>query len=205
MRAADELRILRPPWRNAVVGVAAAVLVVAALLLVLDGGRPAIAAGECQYGPYGPCNEPCEKARPTLTTSPQPAQAELGWFLSDAATLSGGDNPSGSLTFRLHPPGDPACSMGRFFFDVRVSGNRTYYSWEWPGFLDWANLFDEVGAWRSTVHSSATRRNEPVTSGCAEEPVSVVVRTASSACTTSRSKCQSGRRSTVRRTRTGSG
>jgi len=68
MKAADELRILRPPWHNAVVGVAAAVLVVAALLLVLDGGRPAIAAGECQYGPYGPYNEPCEKARPSLAT-----------------------------------------------------------------------------------------------------------------------------------------
>lgn len=69
--------------------------------------------------------------------------------------------------------------MGRFFFNVPVSGNRTYYSWEWPGFLDWANLLDEVGTWRWTVQYFGDARNEPVTSGCAEEPVSVGIRTAS--------------------------
>jgi hypothetical protein len=177
MRGADELRVLRPPWRTAAVWLLTAALVVAAVSLVIDGGRPAIAAGECQYGPYGPYGEQCAKTRPSLTTSPQQPQAELGWFLSDAATLSGGDNPTGTLSYRLHPPSDPTCSMGRFFFTVSVSGNRTYFSWESPFFVDWSNL-DEVGTWRWTVDYSGDTRNEPATSGCAEEPVTVRLRTA---------------------------
>jgi len=167
------MRILRPPWRTALVWLLGAALAVAALSLVLDGGRPAIAAGDCQYGPYGPYGGTCQKVTPTLSTTPIPSETELGIFVYDAAALNG-DNPTGTLVYRLFAPGDETCISPTFVTSVPVSGNRTYFSFEggiWPAALD------RRGTWRWTVSYSGDARNEPVTSGCAAEPVVVRTRT----------------------------
>ena len=79
-------RIRRAPWRDAATWLCASVLAVATLSVLLDGGRPAFAADECQYGPYGPYGpyaqygpygQPCAKARPTLTIL-APGSAAVG-------------------------------------------------------------------------------------------------------------------------------
>ncbi len=168
MRAADELRILRPPWRNAVVGVAAAVLAVAALLLVLDGGRPAIAAGECQYGPYGPYNEPCEKARPSLATY-STWVPPIGGFQFVAVTLNEGVNPTGTLRFRLYGPDDPSCSSPVYESNVTVLGNRAYWSYEGPS--SGSPQATSAGYWRWVVAYSGDAMNEGTSLDCGSNVV----------------------------------
>src|SRR5512147_2897502 len=105
------------------------VLAVATIMLLVDGGRPAVAAGECQYQPYG---DPCPKAKPTLTTVPQPASAQLGWWLYDRATLSGGNSPTGTVTFGLYAPADETCSNAVFVSQAGVGGNGDYFSGSYP-------------------------------------------------------------------------
>ena len=41
-------------------------------------------------------------ASPTINTSPQPATATVGTSIADQATVSGGDNPTGTVTFNLY-------------------------------------------------------------------------------------------------------
>jgi len=151
--------------RQAVIWVLAAVLAVAAVMLLLDGGRPAVAAGNCQYQQYQPYGEPCPKASPTLTTAPQPGSSQLGWYVSDRANLSGGNSPTGTLSFALYRPGDPTCSVAAFTWTVGVNGNGDYYSSSFP--------VDTVGTWRWRVAYSGDANNEPATSGCSEEAFTV--------------------------------
>jgi hypothetical protein len=42
------------------------------------------------------------KANPTITTTQQPASAPLGTLIADKATVSGGDSPTGTVTFNLY-------------------------------------------------------------------------------------------------------
>ena len=41
-------------------------------------------------------------ATPTVTTSQQPASATVGTLIADRSTVSGGDNPTGTVTFNLY-------------------------------------------------------------------------------------------------------
>jgi hypothetical protein len=159
-------RTIRPArWRSAATIFFGAVLAFAVASTVLDGGRPAYAADDCQYGPYAPYGQPCPPGAPTLTTTPQPSQASLGWYLSDRATLSGGTNPTGTLTFRFYGPGDEACSNAVFTWQSSVYGNGDYWSGSY--------LADRSGTWRWTVAYSGDGQNQAVSSGCSEEPVTV--------------------------------
>ena len=151
--------------RRAAVWFLAAVLAVAVTMLLLDGGRPAVAAGDCQYQPYQPYGEPCPKAQPSLTTAPQPAGTQLGSYVYDRATLSGGNGPTGQLSFTLYRPDDSACSSAAFTWVAGVNGNGDYYSGSYP--------VDAVGTWRWKVVYSGDDNNDQATSGCSEEPVTV--------------------------------
>lgn len=154
--------------RRAAIWFLAALLGVAVTMLVLDGGRPAVAAGDCQYQPYG---EPCPKAQPTLTTAPQPAEAPLGSYVFDRATLSGGNAPTGTLTFSLYRPADLTCSSPAFSWASSVNGDGDYDS----GY----SQVDTAGTWHWKVLYSGDDGNEPATSGCSEEPVTVTKATPS--------------------------
>jgi len=147
--------------RRAAVWLLMGVMAVAALMLLLDG-RPAVAAGSCQYQPYG---DPCSKVTPVLATAPQPASAPLGSYLSDRATLSGGDAPAGTLTFTLYRPGDETCANAVFSWVSGVAGNGDVYSGSF--------MADQVGTWRWRAVYSGDDRNEAVSSGCADELVTV--------------------------------
>ncbi|PZR72476.1 MAG: hypothetical protein DLM73_13260 [Chthoniobacterales bacterium] len=68
-------------------------------------------------------------AGPSLTTQVASAAISLGSSTSDTATLSGGQNPTGSITFRLFGPNDNSCSNAPIFTSVQgVNGNGTYTS-----------------------------------------------------------------------------
>jgi hypothetical protein len=68
------------------------------------------------------------KAAPTLTTMAS-AATTLGSSVSDTASLSGGDEPGGTITFDLYGPADATCSgTPAATATVPVSGNGSYSS-----------------------------------------------------------------------------
>jgi hypothetical protein len=68
-------------------------------------------------------------ATATISAKASAAGLEIGTKAHDAATLSGGFQPGGAITFRLFGPGDANCSAPPTFTDaVAVSANGTYAS-----------------------------------------------------------------------------
>src|SRR5215212_7038923 len=66
----------------------------------------------------------------TLTTQATPS-VTLGEPISDTATLSGGDNPTGTITFNVYGPDDEDCSGDpAFTSEVDVNGEGDYSSKE---------------------------------------------------------------------------
>ncbi|MBK7472799.1 MAG: hypothetical protein IPI73_21460 [Betaproteobacteria bacterium] len=76
----------------------------------------------------GACNDANESsvvipATPTLTTQAS-GTVVVGGNISDAATLAGGYNPGGTITFRAYSPNDPTCTTATFTSAaIPVSGN----------------------------------------------------------------------------------
>jgi hypothetical protein len=104
---------------------------------------------------------------PTLTTQAT-AEAALGDPISDTATLSGGDNPTGRITFNVYGPDDEDCTSDpAFTSDVAVNGNGDYSS---DDFVPSA-----AGTYRWTAEYSGDANNDAVSSECnAENEQSVV-------------------------------
>jgi hypothetical protein len=104
---------------------------------------------------------------PTLVTTPNPTSGTVGVTLNDTATLSDGYNPEGSITFKLYAPGDDTCSGTPVYEEtVAVSGNGDYSTS--PGFAS-----NAVGTWNWTAEYSGDTHNNPASSGCSDEPVTV--------------------------------
>ncbi|MCA1684012.1 MAG: hypothetical protein LC708_02650, partial [Actinobacteria bacterium] len=67
-------------------------------------------------------------ASPTLTTQASPG-GPVGTQVNDVATLAGGANPTGSITFNLYGPGNNTCTGSpAHTSNVVVSGNGNYTS-----------------------------------------------------------------------------
>ena len=114
------------------------------------------------------CGEPVEvlKASPTINTTPS-AGGLIGVVLNDSATLAGGSNPTGTITFRLYPPSSPSCDGGAVYTEsVTVSGNGGYNTS--PG---WTTAV--AGTYRWTAAYGGDSNNDPASSGCQEEQVVV--------------------------------
>ena len=99
------------------------------------------------------------KFSPTLTTAA--TGADLGGTIHDGATLSGGSNPSGTMTFKLYGPDDLNCSgpaVSTGLLARTVAGNHTY---------DSGNFTPTApGAYRWTAAYSGDAKNSPIDSGC---------------------------------------
>ena len=161
-------------WRDAATLLLAVVLAVSVVSVVVDGGRPALAADDCQYGqygPYGPYGQPCAKAKPTLTLS-GPTSVPVGTSSRPVATLRDGAGPSSFITFRLFRPGDASCSTAAFIGSVDVNGNGNYsFSPFFP-----VPFHDQVGTWRWTASYAGDARNEPAATECGAYVVNVTPR-----------------------------
>jgi hypothetical protein len=100
---------------------------------------------------------------PTLTTQATPS-ATLGEPISDTATLSGGDNPTGTITFHLWPSledcNNSANEVDTGLSPVTVDGNDTYPS----GDVDTTNL--ALGTYYWTADYSGDANNDAVPSEC---------------------------------------
>jgi hypothetical protein len=81
----------------------------------------------------GACGDASEsvtvtKATPTLATAASSTVA-LGSNISDSATLSAGQSPTGTITFNVYGPNDPTCASAPAFTTMAtVNGNGTYDS-----------------------------------------------------------------------------
>src|ERR1700680_1930079 len=110
------------------------------------------------------CGHP---AQPGLSTQASPGTT-LGGTISDTATLSGGVNPTGTITFQLFGPNDAACSSAAISTStVAVNGNANYSS---APFVP-----NAVGVYRWIANYSGDVNNSPVANACNAENESVVV------------------------------
>jgi photosystem II stability/assembly factor-like uncharacterized protein len=132
--------------------------------VTLDGTNwQAVASGTSQTG-YGVMWTPL-KATTALSTTAQPSSATVGMTLMDKATLSGGVNPAGAITFTLYGPGDAGCTANLLDTEtVPVSANGDYttpvgYPTTAPGTYQWVASYGGDG---SNAGSATSCRDEPV-------------------------------------------
>ncbi|MBV1856124.1 hypothetical protein [Catellatospora tritici] len=94
----------------------------------------------------------------SLTTAASPNVA-LGGKISDVATLAGGAQPTGTITFHLYGPNDATCAKAAVFTaSATVDGNAAYPSGEFQP--------TKAGTYRWTAAYSGDVDNEPVASLC---------------------------------------
>lgn len=103
------------------------------------------------------------KATPAIATAQQPASATAGTAVADKATVSGGSNPTGTVTFNLY--GNPNCTSPPLFTDTEPLTGGTATS---AGFT---TLGSGTDYWTATFNGNSS--NNAVTSGCAAEPVTI--------------------------------
>jgi hypothetical protein len=113
--------------------------------------------------------------QPSLPTTPSPASGAIGAVLNDTATISGGNSPTGSVTFNLYGPGDTTCT-GTILYTQTVTlscGSATTS----PGYTTTA-----AGTYNWTAHYSGDNGNLPADSLCGAEAV-VIAKNSPSAST----------------------
>jgi hypothetical protein len=104
------------------------------------------------------------KASPTIATTPNPTTAPIGTTLNDTATLSGGNSPTGSVTFSLFAPTDQTCSGTAAYTETDTTSPYATVT----GFAG-----NVVGTWHWTAHYAGDTDNNPADSLCADEAVTV--------------------------------
>jgi hypothetical protein len=97
------------------------------------------------------------KKSPGMTTAPN-------LIPNDDATISGGFNPTGTITFKLFSPSDATCSgAGAYSQTVTVNGNGTYST------TNTSFVASTLGTWRWLVTYSGDGNNNGTTSECGVE------------------------------------
>jgi hypothetical protein len=94
-----------------------------------------------------------------------------GTYLTDSATLAGGNNPGGNLSFYLMPSGATSStplSSAIYTDKVPVSGNGTYPTG--TGTITGSNLVTAPGIYQWVVVYSGDNNNTPLTSPFGAEP-----------------------------------
>ena len=103
---------------------------------------------------------------PGLSTTASPTLAAPG-NIYDTATLTGGVNPTGTITFKLYGPNDATCATAISTTQVTVNGNGAYQS---------ANYFATLpGTYRWIASYSGDANNAAVSGACNDSGESVVV------------------------------
>ena len=116
------------------------------------------------------------KASPGISTTAS-AAVVAGGSIFDTATLSGGNNPTGTITVRLYGPNDAACALAPIFTNGKtVAGNGSYQS-------D-AFVVNVVGTYRWIASYSGDANNNAVAGACNDANESVVVTADSPSLTT---------------------
>jgi hypothetical protein len=124
-------------------------------------------SGDTVNNPASDNSDPSERVTvvpgaPTIATTPNPTSTTVGNTLTDMAVLSGGYNPTGTLTFTLSLNGTVVDTE-----TVTVSGNGPYttptgFTVTAPGVYQW-----------NAVYSGDSNNNAASESGAASEQVVV--------------------------------
>lgn len=131
-----------------------------------DAATASIGAGP---GGSGPATKTWFKTG--ITTQQQPSSAKVGDVLNDTATLTGGTNPIGTITFKLFPPTEPTCGGNPVYTSVvAVNGNATYNSTAGVP-ITGSNVVTTTGIYNWIADYSGDNNNSPSSSGCSLEPV----------------------------------
>jgi hypothetical protein len=134
-------------------------------------------SGDTNNLPAGPtgCRDPAEQVQVTLPADPQlttsaSAAVTLGGAIHDTAHLSGGDNPTGTITFNLYGAGDTGCAGNPVFTStVTVAGNNDYTSASFTP--------TSAGAYRWVASYSGDAANHPAgPTACDDTAEAAVVR-----------------------------
>jgi hypothetical protein len=104
------------------------------------------------------------KSSPTLPTTPSPASGSIGAVLNDSATVTGGSNPTGSVSFSLYGPGDTTCT-GTVLFTQTVT--LTSGSASTTG----GYTTTQAGTYNWTAHYDGDSNNNAADSLCGSEAV----------------------------------
>lgn len=103
------------------------------------------------------------KATPSISTQQQPASASVGSSIADQATVSGGDSPTGTVTFSLYSNANGTGTP--LFTDTETLSGGVATS---KGYKTTATGTDY---WVATYNGDAN--NSPVSSGTSAEPVTI--------------------------------
>jgi hypothetical protein len=113
------------------------------------------------------------KGTPTITTDAS-AGGPVGVQIHDTAQVSGGDNPTGTVTFSLYSPSNPGCLTNP------DSGLGSLQSWTVTLGQDGSAVVPvpgyttmQVGTYQWVAHYSGDANNVSVTSACGTETVTV--------------------------------
>jgi hypothetical protein len=106
------------------------------------------------------------KASPAIATSPGPG-GTVGTAVTDTATLAGGYHPTGTIEFMAYGPSATASCLTTPVFDqtVTVSGDGGHSSASFTP--------SEAGTYWWAASYSGDTNNNPITSGCDQEQVSI--------------------------------
>ena len=108
-----------------------------------------------------------QKNNPTISTVAS-AAITIGGSISDTATLAGGFNPTGTITFRQFGPNDTNCTNPSVFTTTKaVNGNGSYTSAAFNPTL--------VGTYRWVASYGGDANNNAVSGACNDANESVVV------------------------------
>ncbi|HEU4425823.1 MAG TPA: hypothetical protein VFR67_25070 [Pilimelia sp.] len=111
------------------------------------------------------------KAKPKIKTVVSQDEITIGGSVTDTAHLSGGNNPTGPITFKVYGPNDATCSGSAVFTStVNANGNGAYTSGAFTP--------DAVGTYRWIASYAGDWRNDPVSGACNDDNEQVVVKKA---------------------------
>ena len=108
------------------------------------------------------------KAMPTIQTIPSPNHGPVGIDIRDRARVTGGHNPTGTVTFKLYPPTDPTCSGTPVLTQTRRLRGTP------PGTRSGVFTTTAVGTYRWVATYNGDDHNESVMTGCDAEPVTII-------------------------------
>jgi uncharacterized repeat protein (TIGR01451 family)/fimbrial isopeptide formation D2 family protein len=106
--------------------------------------------------------------QPTITTNASDSVV-IGGDIHDTATLAGGFNPTGTITFQLYGPDDATCATAIFTTTNAVSGNGDYVSA--------AVTVNVAGTYRWIATYSGDSNNAAIAGKCNDAGESVIVTT----------------------------